>query len=82
MSVQIPDQMQCPYETAMRRFDNRNALIEDPVQHIQEEKKLRPWMPEEKRVFNEKFLAHPKVRCSPSHSILKLAQKKTSTDSM
>lgn len=63
--LQIPDQMQCPYEKAMRRFDNRNALIEDPVQHIQEEKKLRPWMPEEKRIFNEKFLAHPKVRCCP-----------------
>ncbi len=63
--MQIPDQMQCPYEKAMRRFDNRNALVEDPVQHIEEEKKLRPWMPEEKRIFNEKFLAHPKARCSP-----------------
>lgn len=50
----------------MRRFNNRNALVEDPVQHIAEEKKLRPWLPEEKRTFNEKYLAHPKVPCSPS----------------
>lgn len=35
--------------------------MEDPVEHIAEEKKLRPWVPEEKRIFNEKFLAHPKV---------------------
>ena len=64
VDLQIPDQMQCLYEKAMRRFSNRNALIEDPVQHILEEKKLRPWLPEEKRIFNEKFLAHPKVPCS------------------
>ena len=49
---------------AMRKFDNRNALIEDPLEYIQEEKKLRPWMPEERRIFNEKFLAHPKARCA------------------
>lgn len=48
----------------MRQFDNRNALIADPVEYIQEEKKLRPWMPEERRIFNEKFLAHPKARCA------------------
>ena len=65
MHPQIPDQLQCPYEKAMRRFNNRNALIEDPVQHIAEEKKLRPWLPEEKRIFNEKYLAHPKVPCPP-----------------
>ena len=35
--------------------------MEDPVEHLAEEKKLRPWVSEEKRIFNEKFLAHPKV---------------------
>ena len=62
--MQVPDQLQDPYEKAMRKFDNRNALIEDPVECIQEEKKLRPWMPEERRIFNEKFLTHPKARCA------------------
>ena len=62
LHAQVPDQVLCPHERARRLFRNRNALIEDPIEHIAEEKKLRPWVPEEKRIFNEKFLAHPKVR--------------------
>ena len=75
MRAQVPDQVLCPYERARRLFRNRNALMEDPVEHIAEEKKLRPWVPEEKRIFNEKFLAHPKVprkicACSAFHLTL------------
>lgn len=68
--MQIPDQMQCPYESAMRQFHNTNALVEDPVEAIAEEKKLRPWAPEERRTFNEKFLAHPKASHLPAPSAM------------
>ncbi len=47
MCVQVPNQVLCPYERARRLFRNRNALMEDPVEHIAEEKKLRPWVPAE-----------------------------------
>ncbi len=61
MCAQVPPQVLCPYERAARRFVCRNARVEDPVELLKQERQLRPWTPEEKRIFNEKFLVHPKV---------------------
>jgi nuclear receptor co-repressor 1 len=57
----VPPQLLCPHERAARRYINRNALVDDPVALLEEEKRQRPWTPEERRIFNEKFLQHPKV---------------------
>ena len=62
MCAQVPPQILCPYERAARRFICHNARVDDPVELLRQERQLRPWTPEEKRIFNEKFLAHPKVR--------------------
>jgi hypothetical protein len=62
MCAQVPPQVLCPFERAARRYICRNARVADPVELLRQEHLLRPWTPEEKRIFNEKFLAHPKVR--------------------
>jgi hypothetical protein len=61
MCPQVPAQVLCPFERAAMRYINKNARVDDPVEALAEEKRQRPWTPEEKRVFNEKFLQHPKV---------------------
>ena len=58
---QVPSQLLDPAERAAQLFINTNARVDDPVAELAAEQALRPWTPEEKRVFNEKFLAHPKV---------------------
>lgn len=62
---QIPPQQLCPHERASARFDSCNALVADPVAALAAEERERPWAPDEKRVFNEKFLAFGKVRLNP-----------------
>ncbi len=61
--TQVPPQILCPYERAAQRYICHNALVEDPVEYLRQERLIKPWTPEEKRIFNEKFLQHPKV-CS------------------
>ncbi|KAK9836331.1 hypothetical protein WJX81_006307 [Elliptochloris bilobata] len=56
----IPSQLLCPHERASQRFDSANALVADPVAAREAEERERPWAPDEKRVFNEKFLAFGK----------------------
>ncbi len=51
-----------PAERAARRFVSTNARVDDPLAALAEEAAARPWAPEERRLFNEKFLAHPKAR--------------------
>jgi len=58
----VPPQLLCPHERAWQRFDTCNALVPDPAAALAAEERERPWSPEEKRVFNEKFLAFPKAR--------------------
>ena len=60
--AQVPPQLLCPHERAWQRFDTTNALVPDPAAALAAEERERPWSPEEKRVFNEKFLAFPKAR--------------------
>lgn len=62
--LDIPDQI---IDDSARRacFPTTNALIEDPVAELAYEDSLHPWTAEEKRVFMDKFMAHPKVRCKP-----------------
>ncbi|BDA48420.1 probable nuclear receptor corepressor 1 at N-terminal half [Coccomyxa sp. Obi] len=58
--VQVPPQILCPYERAAQRYICHNARVDDPVEYLRQERQIRPWTPEEKRIFNEKFLQHPK----------------------
>ncbi|XP_024390849.1 uncharacterized protein [Physcomitrium patens] len=43
-----------------RRFESKNALVEDPVGMERERKSMNPWSWEEKRVFLEKFAVYNK----------------------
>lgn len=59
--AQIPPQLLCPHEREAQRFDSSNALVSDPMAALEAEERERPWATEEKRIFNEKFLAFPKA---------------------
>jgi len=61
MCTQVPAQILCPQERAAKCYINCNARVDDPVEWLRQERLLKPWTPEEKRIFNEKFLVHPKV---------------------
>ena len=60
--LHVPDQIVNPVERCMRVFVSDNSLVPDPVEQMAYEHKLRPWSDDEKRIFNEKCLAHYKVR--------------------
>ena len=70
----MPNQVIDPAERAARRFISTNARVDDPVALLAEEAAARPWTPEERRLFNEKFLAHPKARrpCLPAVHLLSM----------
>uniref|UniRef100_T1JIR2 SANT domain-containing protein n=1 Tax=Strigamia maritima TaxID=126957 RepID=T1JIR2_STRMM len=42
------------------RFDNKNGLIEDPMAEHRDRQLLNLWTDQEKEIFKEKFLQHPK----------------------
>lgn len=50
-----------PRERRARVFVSDNARVEDPIAWQQQEDLVRPWLPDEKRIFMDKYLAHPKV---------------------
>ena len=59
--LHVPDQIVDPVERSMRVFVSDNSLVPDPVEQMAYEHELRPWSDDEKRIFNEKCLAHYKV---------------------
>ena len=61
--LNMPDQIIDPEEKQAMTFVSDNGLIEDPVEEMQFEAKLRPWSEEEKRIFNDKCTLYYKV-CS------------------
>lgn len=75
MCVQVPAQILCPQERAAKCYINCNARVDDPVELLHQERQLRPWTPEEKRIFNEKFLVHPKVCRAQQSPIFRAASQ-------
>ena len=59
--LQVPKQL-CARERAAERFVTNNARVHDPVAALVAEERVRPWTADEKRIFMDRFLAHPKVR--------------------
>ena len=45
-----------------RIFVDKNRLVEDPEAQLLEEENTKPWSPDEKKMFMDKFIEHPKVR--------------------
>lgn len=60
--LEIPDQIVDEAARKAECFPSENGRVEDPVALLEEEDSQRPWTPEEKRIFMDKFLAYPKVR--------------------
>lgn len=56
-------------ERRFKAFDNRNSLVADPAAEFLAEDAVRPWTEDEKRLFLDKFIQHPKV---PSPSLREL----------
>lgn len=42
------------------RYYNNNGRIEDPMSEYKDRKNINVWMPQEKQIFKEKYLNHPK----------------------
>lgn len=42
------------------RYYNNNGLVEDPMSEWKDRKLINIWTPEEKRIFKERYLQHPK----------------------
>ena len=42
------------------RYDNKNGLIDDPLLEYKERKNINIWSEQEKDIFREKYLQHPK----------------------
>ena len=49
-----------PTEDRKRKFTNNNGLILDPLKEYSERKFVNTWTEQEKEIFKEKFLLHPK----------------------
>ena len=58
---QLPDQMLDPRSRKWSRFVSTNGLVADAAAELADEKHIRPWSAEEKRIFCERFLQTPKV---------------------
>lgn len=59
--VKMPDRILYPWQGRM--WINRNRLVRDPAADLCASMERSPWTDEEKKIFMEKFLEHPKV-CS------------------
>ena len=64
-SVQVDSQMLDPSDLKWSRFVSTNGRVADAAAELEEEELVRPWSPEEKRIFNDKFLLYPKVGYCP-----------------
>lgn len=42
------------------RYTNNNGRVEDPMDEDEERKFINVWTPQEKNIFKEKYLQHPK----------------------
>ena len=42
------------------RYYNNNGLVEDPMNDWKERQHYNVWTPQEKQIFKEKYLQHPK----------------------
>lgn len=42
------------------RYTNNNGRVEDPMAEDEERKFINVWTPQEKNIFKEKYLQHPK----------------------
>ncbi|GIL77746.1 hypothetical protein Vretifemale_7240, partial [Volvox reticuliferus] len=56
----LPDMVLDPWERRWRAYDNRNGLVQDPVRELEEERMIKSWAEEERTLFMDKFLQHPK----------------------
>lgn len=55
----IPPLLLAP-EERKRKYTNNNGLILDPLREYSERKFVNTWTEQEKEIFKEKFLLHPK----------------------
>jgi hypothetical protein len=58
--TKLPAMVLDPEEKRLAVFRTRNALVEDPYGEMEQLKKVRPWTPEEKKIFHEKFASYGK----------------------
>jgi hypothetical protein len=56
----LPDLLVDPRERSARAWDSRNGLIVDALASERAYKNKNPWTEHEKRIFEKKFVAHPK----------------------
>ena len=59
-SLAVIPPMLLPPEERKRKFTNNNGLILDPLKEYNERKFFNTWTEQEKEIFKEKFLLHPK----------------------
>lgn len=69
MSFSTPAMMLDPWERRWKMYINRNGLVEDPVQELKEDFIGKDWTVEEKQIFRDKFLQHPKDFKAISNSL-------------
>ncbi|XP_071179529.1 nuclear receptor corepressor 1-like isoform X3 [Mytilus edulis] len=55
----IPPMMLDARQRSLRYYNN-NGLVEDPMSEWKDRKLINIWTPEEKRIFKERYLQHPK----------------------
>lgn len=67
--AQCPPLVWGPGDVAARRFPSTNARVSDPVAELVRERNTAPWTPVERRIFQNAYLEHPKVRdpCSRAY---------------
>ena len=59
--VKLQNQILDPEELRLSLFtSNRNSLVEDPKAELATEKRTRPWVEWEKKIFHEKFASYGK----------------------
>jgi hypothetical protein len=59
-ALKMPPMILGEKERLARRFESKNALVEDPVKVEVERKTINPWTAEEKKTFLEKFAVYNK----------------------
>lgn len=66
--VKMPDRIMYPWQGRM--WINRNRLVKDAAADLQANLNRSPWTDEEKKIFMDKFIEHPKVRTNSLMVIL------------
>lgn len=63
--LQLDDQILDPDAQRWSCFVSTNGLVLNPAAELEEEEQVRPWSEDEKKIFFDKFMAHPKVLLIP-----------------